>query len=74
MNERLWSPAMRKWAKDAHKHGIDIGFAKTRPSRKDAGYFGGGNPNTYRLTDDGGQRIIDGPGQGPRHIDFPSLH
>lgn len=24
MNERLWSPQMRKWAQDAHRHGIKI--------------------------------------------------
>lgn len=60
MNERLWSPAMRKWANDAHRHGIQIGFAKTRPSRKDYAGWGAGLPNLVRMTDDGNVRVIDG--------------
>lgn len=71
----LWSPAMRKWARDAHRHGIDIGFAKTRPSRKDM--WGGGNAYTDRVTDDGNVRIVDDVqnalGGWPRRIDHPVL-
>jgi len=28
MNERLWSPQMRKWVKDARVHGLEIGWEK----------------------------------------------
>ena len=77
MNERLWSPQMRKWARDADRHGMRIGLYKTRPGRRDLQWAGAGLPNTYRLTDDGLQRVIDGPTidvkDGPRRIDHPVL-
>lgn len=78
MSDSLWSPQMRKWARDSHRHGIPIGFYKTRPVRDRAGgetAGGGGNPYTTRLADDGGMRIIDSPagqfGNQPRTIDKP---
>ncbi len=73
MSDRLWSPQMRKWMLDADTHGIPIGLAKIG-RRREVG-FGGGNPYTNRLTDDGGLRIIDSPsgefGNQPRTIDKP---
>lgn len=30
MNERLWSPQMRKWARDAHRHGMGIELMRSR--------------------------------------------
>lgn len=70
MNERLWSPAMRKWARDAPRHGIDIGLIKHRPNRYSE--VGAGLPNLMRMTDDGGMRVLDAPGGaygGVRRID-----
>lgn len=72
MNERLWSPAMRKWARDADRHGIAIGLVRTRPSRGD--WMGGANPNVDRITDDLRLRILDGPNlsviiNAPRTVD-----
>jgi hypothetical protein len=71
MNERLWSPQMRKWVRDADRHGHPIGLYKTRPSRRDAG-IGGSFANPERYTDDGFVRILDTPGNAgyePRRID-----
>lgn len=75
-SERLWSPQMRKWAKDAHLHGIQIGFARTGIDRDR--WEGAGVPqNLDRMTDDGGLRILDSPiglldTAQPRTIDRPS--
>lgn len=55
----LWSPQMRKWARDAERHGIDIGLIKHRPNRYSEA--GAGLPNLVRMTDNGGVRIIDQP-------------
>jgi len=35
MNDRLWSPQMRKWTRDAERHGLEIGWEKiARPRRQ----------------------------------------
>jgi len=35
--ERLWSPQMRKWARDAHRHGLFLEY-ETKPNlRREAG-------------------------------------
>jgi hypothetical protein len=41
MNERLWSPQMRKWVRDADRHGHSVGFYKSRPDRRVGGAGGG---------------------------------
>lgn len=74
-SERLWSPQMRKWAKDAHLHGIQIGFA--RSGRGDRWEGAGVPQNLDRMTDDGVLRILDSPigrldTAQPRTIDRPS--
>jgi hypothetical protein len=78
MNERLWSPQMRKWVRDAERHGHPIGLYKARPNRRDGAGdgYGAGLPNTYRLADDSGPRVLDAPGgqyDGYRRIDHPVL-
>jgi hypothetical protein len=66
---------MRKWAKDADRHGIQIGF--TRSKRPLDGRWEGGGTAVgllQRYTDDEGPRLIDGPhgiGNGPRTVDRP---
>lgn len=74
MNERLWSPQMRKWARDAHRHGMQIGLYKYgRPIVSE----GGGSPYTERTTDDAGFRILDSTlnqfGTQPRTVDYPGV-
>jgi hypothetical protein len=67
---------MRKWARDSERHGIQIGFYNRRGRSRIEAEWGGGLPNTLRLTDDFGVRIIDAPGgvgDGPRRIDRPVL-
>lgn len=60
MSDRLWSPQMRKWIKDADRHGVPIGVFKAKPN-KYAGGEGGGIPyNLYgRITDAGDLRLTD---------------
>ena len=71
MSDRLWGPGMRKWVRDAPRHGMELGF-HTRGLR----FEGGGNPYTGRTTDNGGYRILDSvigrfnTGE-PRTIDEP---
>ena len=54
----LWSPQMRKWARDAQAHGMKLHM--TSRGRRDVG-FGGGSPYRTRHTNDGGFRVINGP-------------
>jgi len=35
--ERLWSPQMRKWVRDARRHGLDISLAKEPRQRRRLG-------------------------------------
>ena len=60
--ERLWSPQMRKWVRDADRHGLQIAwekYGKTKPRDVWAADGGAGNPYTDRLTDDGNPRVTD---------------
>jgi hypothetical protein len=77
MNDRLWSPQMRKWARDAPRHGIPIGLYKARSTRR-SGFDGGGAgvAASERMTDDSLPRVLDAPkslADGPRTIDSPVL-
>lgn len=75
-SDRLWSPQMRKWARDSEKHGIPIGFHKTKPGRHHStDWAGGSGIYLTRVADDEGIRVIDGPNlnvKGPiRTVDGP---
>jgi hypothetical protein len=74
MSERLWSPQMRKWAKDADRHGIQIGFARDRRPFGEH-WEGGGSAFSLleRFTDDEGPRIIDPPASQSNAIAYRTI-
>jgi hypothetical protein len=65
---------MRKWARDSDRHGIPIGFYRTKRWVGDADGGGAGVAYAERTTDDEGVRVVDGPSLAvrpdwPRTID-----
>jgi hypothetical protein len=53
---------MRKWIRDAERHGHPIGLYKAKPGRYGMDW-GGGNPYTGLIADDFTPLVIDGRAQ-----------
>ena len=57
-SERLWSPQMRKWVRDADRHGLALHLKRDRRAGG-AGGLGGVGVVYGRITDSGALRITD---------------